>query len=210
MMTATIQTLLLLLAVGVVVAVVAQRLNTAPSILLVIAGVALALIPGLPSIELAPEFVLLVILPFEAIAVPLFYMLADYRNTYPVQFLPFIANAFSIYLFYTFFVGLPKQIEEAARVGGAGLKHLTGLKNLRAMRLWNVPLTDADLESLQSLTSLEELSLKGARGVTDRGLEHLQVLTGLKELDLRETGVTREGAEALRKVLLRTQVLRRN
>lgn len=64
--------------------------------------------------------VLLVILPFEAIAVPLFYMLADYRNTYPVQFLPFIANAFSIYLFYTFFVGLPKQIEEAARVDGAG------------------------------------------------------------------------------------------
>ena len=54
--------------------------------------------------------VLLVILPFEAIAVPLFYMLADYRNTYPVQFLPFIANAFSIYLFYTFFVGLPRQI----------------------------------------------------------------------------------------------------
>ena len=64
--------------------------------------------------------VLLVILPFEAIAVPLFYMLSDYRNTYPVQFLPFIANAFSIYLFYTFFVGLPKQIEEAARVDGAG------------------------------------------------------------------------------------------
>jgi multiple sugar transport system permease protein len=64
--------------------------------------------------------VLLVILPFEAIAVPLFYMLSDYRNTYYVQFLPFIANAFSIYLFYTFFVGLPKQIEEAARVDGAG------------------------------------------------------------------------------------------
>jgi multiple sugar transport system permease protein len=64
--------------------------------------------------------VLLVILPFEAIAVPLFYMLADYRNTYYVQFLPFIANAFSIYLFYTFFVSLPKQIEEAARVDGAG------------------------------------------------------------------------------------------
>ena len=60
------------------------------------------------------------ILPFEAIAVPLFYMLNDYRNTYHVQFLPFIANAFSIYLFYTFFVGLPKQIEEAARVDGAG------------------------------------------------------------------------------------------
>ena len=62
-MTATIQTLLLLLAIGVAVAVLAQRLKIAPSILLVIAGVALALVPGLPSIELAPEFVLLVILP---------------------------------------------------------------------------------------------------------------------------------------------------
>lgn len=62
----------------------------------------------------------LVILPFEAIAVPLFYMLNGERNTVFVQFLPFIANAFSIYLFYTFFLGLPKQVEEAARIDGAG------------------------------------------------------------------------------------------
>src|ERR1700685_293196 len=62
-MTATIETLLLLLAVLVVVAVVARRLNTAPSILLVVAGIALALLPGLPRIELAPELVLLGILP---------------------------------------------------------------------------------------------------------------------------------------------------
>ena len=62
-MTATIQILLLLLAVLVIAAVVARRLNTAPSIVLVLGGVALALIPGLPRIELAPEFVLLVILP---------------------------------------------------------------------------------------------------------------------------------------------------
>jgi monovalent cation/hydrogen antiporter len=61
--TETIQALLLLIAVLVVVAVVARRLNTAPSILLVIAGIALALIPGLPRIELAPELVLLGILP---------------------------------------------------------------------------------------------------------------------------------------------------
>jgi CPA1 family monovalent cation:H+ antiporter len=62
-MTATIQILLLFLAVLVAAAVIARRLNTAPSIVLVIAGVALALTPGLPRIELAPEFVLLVILP---------------------------------------------------------------------------------------------------------------------------------------------------
>jgi monovalent cation/hydrogen antiporter len=62
-MAATIQTFLGLLAVLVVVAVVARRLRTAPSILLVVAGIALAVIPGLPRLELAPELVLLGILP---------------------------------------------------------------------------------------------------------------------------------------------------
>ncbi|HEY2534262.1 MAG TPA: Na+/H+ antiporter [Xanthobacteraceae bacterium] len=62
-MTATIQTLLFLLAVLVVVAIVARRLNIAPSILLVIAGIGLALMPWLPPIQLAPELVLLGLLP---------------------------------------------------------------------------------------------------------------------------------------------------
>src|SRR5260221_2054347 len=62
-MTETIQILLVLLAVLVAAALIARRLNTAPSIVLVLAGVALAIVPGLPRIELAPEFVLLVILP---------------------------------------------------------------------------------------------------------------------------------------------------
>jgi len=63
--------------------------------------------------------ILLVILPFEAIAIPLFFLLRDFRNTYFVQFLPFIASAFSIYLFYTFFIGLPLEIQESARLDGA-------------------------------------------------------------------------------------------
>src|SRR5262250_3404387 len=63
MTTATIQILLLMLAVLAAVAIIARRLNTAPSILLVVAGILLALVPGLPPIELAPELVLLVILP---------------------------------------------------------------------------------------------------------------------------------------------------
>jgi monovalent cation/hydrogen antiporter len=62
-MTAAIQLILFLLAVLALVAVIAQRLKLAPSILLVIAGIGLALIPGLPSVELAPELVLLVLLP---------------------------------------------------------------------------------------------------------------------------------------------------
>ena len=64
----------------------------------------------------------ILILPLEAIAVPLFYevTLFGWRNTYLVQILPFVANAFSIYLFYTFFLGLPRELEEAARIDGAG------------------------------------------------------------------------------------------
>lgn len=64
----------------------------------------------------------LMIIPLEAIAVPLFYevTLLGWRDTYLVQIVPFIANAFSIYLFYTFFLGLPKELEEAARIDGAG------------------------------------------------------------------------------------------
>ncbi len=64
----------------------------------------------------------LLILPFEAIAVPLFYetTLLGWRDTYLVQIVPFIANAFSIYLFHTFFLGLPRELEEAARIDGAG------------------------------------------------------------------------------------------
>src|SRR5437867_448947 len=64
--------------------------------------------------------IVLIIIPFESIAVPLFYLLNGYRNTYYVQFLPFVASAFSIFLFYSFFTGLPRQLEEAARVDGAG------------------------------------------------------------------------------------------
>ena len=63
----------------------------------------------------------LIIIPLEAIAVPLFYevTIVGWRNTYLVQIVPFIANAFSIYLFYTFFLGLPRELEEAARIDGA-------------------------------------------------------------------------------------------
>src|SRR5205809_556094 len=62
-MISTLQILLLLLAVLAAVAVLARRLDTPPSILLVIAGVGLALVPGLPPVELAPDLVLLGILP---------------------------------------------------------------------------------------------------------------------------------------------------
>src|SRR5271157_5265577 len=59
----TIQILVLLLIVISAVAVVAARLKIPPAILLVLTGIILALVPGLPTVKLAPEFVLLLVLP---------------------------------------------------------------------------------------------------------------------------------------------------
>ncbi len=66
---------------------------------------------------------MILIIPLEAIAVPLFYQVTlwGWRDTYVVQIVPFIANAFSIYLFHTYFLGLPRELEEAARIDGAGV-----------------------------------------------------------------------------------------
>ena len=55
--------LLLLLVAIAAVGVVAKRTNIPSAILLVLAGVLLALVPGLPAVRLAPEIVLLVVLP---------------------------------------------------------------------------------------------------------------------------------------------------
>ena len=52
-MTTVAQTLLFMLVVLAAAAVVAQRLKLAQSIVLVIAGIGMALIPGLPRIRLA-------------------------------------------------------------------------------------------------------------------------------------------------------------
>jgi hypothetical protein len=62
-MISTIQVLILLLAVVAAVAVIANRSGIPPAILLVLTGVLLALVPGVPPVELTPELVLLLVLP---------------------------------------------------------------------------------------------------------------------------------------------------
>ena len=62
-MEAKFQIFLILLAVLAGTALLARRINVAPAILLLLAGIALAFVPGMPSLELPPELVLLVVLP---------------------------------------------------------------------------------------------------------------------------------------------------
>ncbi len=66
--------------------------------------------------------VALMIIPFEAIAIPLLLMTArwGWLDSYHVQIIPFIANPFYLFLFYQFFIGFPVALEEAALLDGAG------------------------------------------------------------------------------------------
>ena len=75
------------------------------------------------------------VVPFETFALPLVWWInklpwlefngfslaltEGWLDTYRVQLVPFIANAFSIYLFYQYFTTIPTEIDEAARVDGA-------------------------------------------------------------------------------------------
>ena len=76
------------------------------------------------------------IVPFETLALPLvwwvnqlpsfeltelgFMFSKGWIDTYQVQIIPFVANAFSIYLFHQYFESIPKELDEAARMDGAG------------------------------------------------------------------------------------------
>jgi multiple sugar transport system permease protein len=76
------------------------------------------------------------IVPFETLALPLVWwvnklpslrlegfhleLTQGWLDTYQVQVIPFLANAFSIYLFYQYFSSIPTELDEAARMDGAG------------------------------------------------------------------------------------------
>jgi multiple sugar transport system permease protein len=75
------------------------------------------------------------IVPFETIAMPLLVVINElprfdfengfaikqgWMNTYIVQIAPFIASAFSIFLFVQYFKTIPKELDEAAIIDGAG------------------------------------------------------------------------------------------
>jgi multiple sugar transport system permease protein len=63
----------------------------------------------------------LIIIPIEAVVIPLLLMVNRFGwlDSFHVQIIPFIADAFSIFLFYQFFIGIPKDLDEAALVDGA-------------------------------------------------------------------------------------------
>jgi multiple sugar transport system permease protein/fructooligosaccharide transport system permease protein len=63
----------------------------------------------------------LYVVPFESVLIPLYIVVNNFGwiNQYPALIVPFIASAFNIFLFRQFFMGFPKELEEAAQIDGA-------------------------------------------------------------------------------------------
>ncbi|MBM4419294.1 MAG: carbohydrate ABC transporter permease [Chloroflexi bacterium] len=61
-------------------------------------------------------------MPFEALVIPLFIMMSlfQFGNTYFALIAPGLASAFGVFLFRQFFLSLPSDLEDAARIDGCG------------------------------------------------------------------------------------------
>ncbi|MDA0338238.1 MAG: carbohydrate ABC transporter permease [Proteobacteria bacterium] len=67
-------------------------------------------------------FIASLMIPVEVSIVPLLLAIikVGWASTYQALILPTIANVFSVYIFRQFFLSFPKELEEAARMDGAG------------------------------------------------------------------------------------------
>jgi multiple sugar transport system permease protein len=92
-------------------------------------GYALARLRWRGRRALLAGIVALIVIPFESIAVPLLLVVnqlpwfggaSSWLDSYPVLVIPFIAHPFSVYLFHQAFAELPRELEDAARMDGAG------------------------------------------------------------------------------------------
>ena len=63
------------------------------------------------------------IIPFQILFVPLYLMLSgwgDWLNTFKALIIPSLASPFAIFVFRQFFITVPKELDEAAKIDGAG------------------------------------------------------------------------------------------
>ena len=86
------------------------------------------------------------------------------------------------------------------------LRKVARLKHLQRIGLQGANVTDAGLEHLHGMTSLEHLDLLNNMRVTDAGIEHLGGLINLRWLSLEGTQVTSEGVEKLQETLSECKV----
>ena len=113
-MEAKFQIFLILLAVLAGTALLARRINIAPAILLMLAGIALAFVPGMPAVELPPELVLLLVLPPLIYSASVAMSWREFKsNLSPIILLSVgcvIFTAFAVAAATHYLVGLPWSV----------------------------------------------------------------------------------------------------
>lgn len=134
--------------------------------------------------------IITLLIPFQVTVVPVFVELfrLGWLNTYQGLIVPRAVSAFGIFMLRQFFISIPKELDEAARIDGAGnwriyaqiiLPHakpaLATLAVLHFMSLWNdllwplVATTDPSMKTLPA-----GLALFAGQGIT----LHAAVLAG--------------------------------
>jgi NhaP-type Na+/H+ or K+/H+ antiporter len=110
-MAAHFQVFLILLVVLAGTALVARRTNIAPAILLMLAGIGLAFVPGMPAFAMPPELVLLVVLPPLIYAASVAMSWREFKyNLRSISLLAFgcvIFTAFAVAIATHYLIGLP-------------------------------------------------------------------------------------------------------
>lgn len=109
-------TILLSIIINSLAAYALSRLKWPGQKLILAIIIATLIIPG--QATLMPLLLLVANLPSISFAEGL-TITKGWLDTYHVLIVPFVASAFSIFLFYQFFLELPKDLDEAAMVDGA-------------------------------------------------------------------------------------------
>ena len=109
-------TILLSIIINSMAAYALSRLKWPGQKLILAIIIATLIIPG--QATLMPLLLLVANLPSLSFAEGL-TITKGWLDTYHVMIVPFVASAFSIFLFYQFFLELPKDLDEAAMVDGA-------------------------------------------------------------------------------------------
>ena len=122
-------------------------------ILAALAGYAFARLKFFGSNFLFLLILATLIIPFEVLFVPIYLMLAGWGgwlNTFAALIVPSLASPFAIFVFRQFFITVPKELDEAAKIDGAGYYRV----------FWSVmlPLAGPAIATVFILTFLAEWS----------------------------------------------------
>ncbi len=86
-------------------------------------------------------------------------------------------------------------------LGDEGIAHLAGLRQLRELRAWDVGMTDASVEAIVGMRTLQILSIGGNPGITDASIPLLSRMDSLRELQVGASGITLAGIQKLQAAL---------